>query len=107
MAHKLYVVVRKDLPAGDQLCQAIHAAIQYAHDHPEPESRWFKESNHLAVLNVEDEPALEKLLLRAQDLDVTYSRFTEPDLNDSLTAIALEPGNLGKKVCKGLERAFK
>jgi peptidyl-tRNA hydrolase len=102
---KLHVVTRADLPPGAQGVQSMHAAIQFHHEHPDVGQRWFRESNHLAWLQVSDEIELEKLIDKAERLGVKYSVFREPDLGDRLTAIAFEPGRMGRKVCSGLELA--
>lgn len=55
---KLFVVVCADLGPGAQGCQAIHAAIQFAHENPEIEQEWFRDSNYLAFLSVKNEREL-------------------------------------------------
>jgi len=102
---KLHIVTRADLPPGAQGVQSCHAAIQFCHEHPGVEQQWFRESNHLAWLKVPDEIALEKLIDKAERLGVKYSVFREPDFGNRLTAIAFEPGKMGRKVCSGLKLA--
>ncbi len=55
---KLFVVACADLEPGAQGCQAIHAAIQFAHEHPDVEQNWYRDSNFLAFLTVRDEREL-------------------------------------------------
>lgn len=99
---KLYVVVREDLPPGPQAVQSVHAAIQFVHEHPEIEGRWYAGSNHLALLSVADEAALRKLLRRAEARGLATSRFHEPDLGGQLTAAAFEPGDHSGRVLRRL-----
>ena len=41
---------------------------------------------------------MEKLVAKAKLRDITVSEFREPDIDDALTAIALEPSRLSKKI---------
>lgn len=106
MADKLYLVTRRDLPAGDQAVQAVHAARQFQHEHPELERSWFSTSNHLAFLSVPDESALVRIVQKARDRGIAVAIFREPDLGDSITAIALEPGDRGRRLCSGVKLAL-
>lgn len=106
MADKLYVIVRRDIPAGPQAVQAVHAARQFQHEHPELEGSWFSASNHLALLSVRDEAELERLCQKARDRGLAFSTFREPDLGNSLTAVALEPGDRGRRLCSGMRLAL-
>ena len=96
--------MRADLAPGPQGVQAAHAFRQFIHEHPQVEAEWFRTSNTLAFLSVPDEHALGVLLGRAADRGIPASAFREPDLGDSLTAIALGPE--GKRLTKGLPLAL-
>lgn len=87
---KLFIIVRSDLPPGSQAVQGMHAMRQFMADHPEIEKEWFEISNHIAFLKVDDEVALLKMLDRLSRKDMKVSLFREPDLDDSLTAIATD-----------------
>ncbi len=104
-APKLYVVVREDMPPGDQAVQAIHAARQFAADHPEVEGSWFRESNHIAFLSVPDLRALDDLLDRARRRGIPSSCFTEPDMGGARTAAAMPPE--ARRICSGLPKALR
>ncbi len=84
---KLYVVVRADLQPGQQLAQSCHAVSAFALEHPGHHRTWQQGSQNLVVLQVPDETALAALLGRASEL--VGAAFHEPDLDGSLTAIAL------------------
>jgi len=101
---KLILVTRADLPAGDQAVQAAHALTEFLVEHPEVAREWHDASNTLAFLSVPDEDALERLRERAFDHDIRASIFREPDLGDSLTAVALEPS--GSKLVRSLPLAL-
>jgi len=57
-------------------------------DHPVIDADWHATSNNLVVLQCDDIPSLADRLDAA---GIKLSRFTEPDLDDALTAIAVEP----------------
>jgi hypothetical protein len=88
---KLFIIVREDLNPGSQAVQGMHAMRQFIADHPELEKKWFEISNHIAFLGVKDEVSLLKMYDRLERKGMKVSSFREPDLDDSLTAIAAEP----------------
>lgn len=99
---RLYVVTRHDLAPKVRAVQSCHAAIQFCHEHPETESEWFRTSNHLVIVGVDDERALTELYRRAEWGDLKASAFREPDLGDQLTAVALEPTRRSSRLCRNL-----
>jgi len=104
---KLYVVTRRDISPGYQGVQSQHAAIQFAFDHPERGTEWFKNSNYLAWLSVENEVELMKLITDAADVGLKWSAFREPDVGGQITAIALEPHPRTAALCKALPLALR
>jgi peptidyl-tRNA hydrolase len=103
----LYVIGREDLGSGYMSVQAMHAAIQFQHDYPEHATTWYKQSNYLGFLSVSNEDELGKLISKATNLGIKFSVFREPDINDQVTAIALEPGVLSRKLCSNLKLALR
>ena len=101
---KLYIVARADLLPGPRAVQAIHAAQEFVHQHPEVDLEWYEVSNHLAFLEVPDEAALHRLVERARLKGLAVAVFREPDLDNRVTAIALEPA--AKNLCRGLPLAL-
>jgi len=99
---KLYIVTRADLHPGYQAAQAVHAARQFQHEHPEVERRWFEKSNTVALLAAPDESALERLMHKARSIGLKVASFREPDLGHQLTSIALEPGEYTGRLCRKL-----
>ncbi len=102
---RLHLIVRQDLPPGDQAVQAAHALRQFVEAHPDIDKKWHRESNTLALLAAPDEKALARMLDRAFDLGIRAAAFREPDLGGSLTAIAIEPA--GARLCRGLPLALR
>ena len=88
---KLYIIVRNDLAPGLQTAQACHALRAFVEEHPEVDQSWHRNSNNLVVLQVEDEEALLDLADQLWCEEVPMSVFSEPDLDDSHTAIAAGP----------------
>lgn len=88
---KLYLVTRRDLPPGARASQLCHAGRAFAAQHAEVERAWFETSNTLALLEARDEQALMRLAWDATMAGVPWSYFREPDLADTVTAIAIGP----------------
>lgn len=85
---KLFVIVQSALSAGLKIAQALHAFRQFVESYPHLEGYWFKEHNNIVVLQSED---LSSLAERLETEGFRISKFCEPDLNDTLTAICVEP----------------
>lgn len=102
---KLYLVVRADLPPGQQAVQACHAMRGFAFEHEGVERAWFEASNHLALLAAPDEWALLRLAREAAHKGLRVSSFREPDRDNEVTAIALEPR--AKRLLRGLPLALR
>jgi len=103
----LYIVTRSDLEPGYQAVQSGHAAIQYVFEHPECAKNWFENSNYLGFLAVQNEQELVNLINKASEKEIKFSVFREPDIDNQITAIALEPGLLSKKLCSNLRLALR
>lgn len=104
---KLYVIGREDLGSSYMSVQAMHAAIQFQHDHPDYAKIWFEKSNYLAYLCVSNESELLVLIEKALIKEIKFSIFREPDIENQITGICLEPGIKSKKLCSNLKLALK
>lgn len=89
------------------IAQSCHALSTFREEHSEVAVEWFNKSNYLAVLSVRDEQALLNLIDRASKKGVRFSIFFEPDLKYEITAIAMEPGTISKKLCSNFKLALK
>jgi hypothetical protein len=87
---------------GYQAVQAAHSAIGFQHEHPELAKIWHKTSNYLIFLTVADEPALEQLILSAEKKGIKYTVFREPDIDNQITAVTLEPSEASRKITSSL-----
>lgn len=88
---KLYLVGRQDLAPGLLAAQLVHAARQFVDSYPDRELAWYRASNTLALLSVPDEGSLSDLAERIRQSGVPVSVWREPDLENSITAIAIAP----------------
>lgn len=86
------MVTRADLPPGVRATQAIHAALQYAARYPVHDT--------LVFLEARDELALCWLCAEAHRRGLCFAPFREPDLDDALTAVALEGVLGGAGLCR-------
>lgn len=53
-----------------------------------------------------NEQELVRLTEEAAKNEIKFSIFREPDIDNQITAIALEPGNKSKKLCSKLKLAL-
>lgn len=90
-----------------QLAQACHVTFQFAREYPQLTISWMDISNYIAILQVENEAKLHELIEKASSRAVVLSIFKEPDMNNEITAIALEPGEKSKKLCSNFKLALK
>ena len=104
---KLYVVTRKDLFPGAQIAQAIHAITEFGFEHPDVYSNWHSASNYICVLSAKNENELLSLIDRLIKKGIKFSIFREPDLDNEITAIAIEPAIESKKICSSYSLALK
>lgn len=77
------------------MCQATHAAFEFALTHPDLVRDWRVASNMLVVLCAPDEMSLGWLCTDASAAGLLFVQFHEPDLGYALTAAAFEPASRG------------
>ena len=104
---KLIVVVRRDLTPAYQAVQGGHALAEFCLQHSDIANSWHKNSNYLAYLSVKDENEMLFLIDKAQSRGITISIFREPDIDNQVTAIAIEPSEASRKLCRNLPCALK
>lgn len=100
-------MTRRDLAPGAQSAQLTHAAIQFEKEHSNIQNEWYHKSNFIALLSTENEETLKQLLFKANVRGIKNSAFYEPDMDNQLTAVAFEPGELTDKLCSSCPLAFK
>ena len=92
---------------AQQAVQSAHAAIDFVIKYPTKSKSWHEESNYLVILSVKSKEQLESILVSLEDTDLSFAPFYEPDLNNQLTAVAIEPGEQSKKFCSRFRLAFR
>lgn len=88
------------------LAQSNHISIEFVLSHLDKTRDWHYNSNYVCILAAKDEEHLKTLYQKAQEYDIASSIFREPDLNDSITAIAML-GENSKKILSNLPLALK
>jgi hypothetical protein len=86
--------------------QSTHSAVQFIFEHPKISQIWFKDP-YLAQLSVENEFELEKLIAKLEKSKIKYSVFREPDLDNQITAIAIEPSEKTRRLVSHLPLMLK
>lgn len=79
---------------------------QFSHQYPDIDRCWFDNSNYIALLSVSNEEEMHKLIEKAITKDIRLSIFREPDLDNRITAIALEPSDKSRRLCSCLKLAL-
>ena len=105
-------MTRGDLSHGAQLAQSVHAAFAFAEKYPDITKQWMTESNYLVILL---EPTYEDLFDLAvmasgavswqREHKSAYATFSEPNLCNELTAVAIWPSRAMLKVLSRLPLA--
>jgi hypothetical protein len=85
---RLYIVVRRDLPAGVQASQCCHAEREFAHHHPELDRQWHAAGGNIVLLSCANEEELYELIGGASIKNISHAHFCEADLGGALTAAA-------------------
>jgi hypothetical protein len=89
---------------GQKLAQSVHCAFSFAQEHNDLTNQWMSISNYICVLEIEEDKLnqfIEKLLYQ----NIKFSIFKEPDMDNRITSIAIEPGIVSKKLCSNLKLA--
>ena len=105
----MYVLVDENLPPGQQLAQAVHAAFQLSVTFPAKIARWYRDSNYLVVLASGDlHRDTERVLDRCADSPVPHIYVVEPDYpNEPTTAVAFVPDESLARSLSSLPLALK
>lgn len=106
MGDKMYIITREDLSPGVQAVQGQHALAEFMITFPGTAKEWHENSNYLGFLSIPNEASLIELADRAVRKDLRVAWFREPDLDNQVTAIAIEPGSKSKKLCSRLKLAL-
>lgn len=61
-----------------------------------------RDSNFLVVVTAQDEAMLDMVATAALNAGLRVTLVREPDCNDELTAVAIEPSPEAKRICSSL-----
>lgn len=89
------------------MAQSTHAAFEFSVDFPSITEVWRRNSNFLVIVAVPDENALLYLANAASALGLKHTVVREPDYGNTVTAIALEPGDMARRLCAEFPLALK
>jgi len=79
----------------------------FQYEHPELAEKWYKESNYLIYLSVENESELKQLIHKLQQSNLKYSVFRESDIDNQITAICIEPSEETRRITSQLPLLLK
>ena len=63
--------------------------------------------SYVVIVSVPDEETLAQLAGTAVEEGIVRTIFREPDLENSITAVAFEPGDVARRMCAQLPCALK
>ena len=112
MNGKLYLITRDDFRRGTQAAQLVHGMASFAREYPETFLEWERTTNTIVCLSVANEKTLIDLLQKAETLSqetesgLAISIFQEPDFNNQITCVVLEPTDAFQNLCKGIPLAL-
>lgn len=100
----LTIIVRKDIEPGYKVTQTSHAIAKFAIEYEDKFKKWQYESEYLCCLELEIYK-FDHVLSKLDELKIKYSVFREPDINNEITAIAVE--SINRELHKTLFKKFK
>ena len=95
------------MPYGYQAVQASHSIAYFAIDYREEFERWHETSQYMVSLGAKDENHLKELIKLADGKGIKMSVFIEPDLDNQITSITLEPCEAARKMTSSLPKIMK
>ena len=95
---RIYSLTRMDISDGQKTVQSGHSIAQYIIDHnPHQTNEWSNGS--IINLGLGSLKSLNRWVKKLETLDIAYSIFREPDMNNEITSIAiLHEGNIFKGI---------
>jgi len=74
---------------------------------PQEAKHWHEVSEYLICLEAQDLTALALLISKAAELGIDTTTYTEPDMNNAITAVVFSPGSVTRKLLANLPCAGK
>lgn len=107
ITYKLITVTRQDLTPGYQTVQSAHALAEFIFKYPIIANDWHINSNFLATLAVKNESELIQLTQKLEQNNIKFVIFNEPDIDNQITAIAIEPSDASRRICSNIPLALR
>lgn len=101
---RLITIVRDDINPGYQLAQSLHAISQFSLEHSDLFKQW--NNSYIVSLSIPSEEKLSILADKLTRMGIPMSYFTEPDIQDQLTAISFIETDKTKKLTSHLPLAL-
>jgi len=95
------------LSAGYQAVQSSHAIADFAIQFPAIFKKWHEESNYIIQLSVDSKFDLEQLIDKLEKNNIKFVPFYEPDLDNQLTAICIEPCEQARRITSSIPLMLK
>ena len=103
---KMRIVLDRSLSPGSHIAQALHALQEFSVEYPDLIKEWYISNNSVVALNASSEQLVE-LINKCNELGLAYSIFREPDFDYMLTAVALQPCRLSRKLTSNFSLALR
>jgi hypothetical protein len=87
--------------------QSSHAVADFIFQHKDVANVWHNISNYIIILSVPNEAELHAAHKALSGLNISLTKFNEPDIGNELTAIALIPNDEAEIYCRNLKLAFR
>ena len=91
----------------NRVFMSVYLDCRGLEEYSEIDKEWFKNSRYLACLAARDEADLKNLAARCKEQDLSYSVNREPDFDNAITAIAIEPTPWGRRVTSSFPLALR
>jgi len=95
------------LTPGYQAVQSVHASAVFSQEHPETFHNWYNFYQGISLLAVPNEDHLKHLISKLAQRGIKYSIFIEPDIDNQVTSIAIEPSEASFKLCSSIPLALR
>ena len=82
--------------------QLVHGMREWIEKYPLKDRAWYRDSNYVAILEVDNEQDLIRLIQKAESRCLDVAMFREPDLDNAITAIVIEPGDQSRRMCSSI-----
>jgi len=90
---------------GLQTAQAGHGIVEFCLKYPKLTREWHDKSNYIVILAVDNEDELASIIQKASSRGIIHTYFREPDLDDAITAVVLEPSLDSRKLSSHIKLA--